>query len=87
MMKIIHLLNTSTYSGAENVACQIITHVNKDVFDMVYCSPEGDINKKLEDFQIKYHTIKSLSKKELKNLLEIEKPDIIHAHDFKTSFY
>lgn len=38
-MKVVHLLPTNRFSGAENVVCQIIGIMKRDTdIDMVYCS-------------------------------------------------
>lgn len=40
-MRVMHLVCTDIFSGAENVACQIINGFrNEDNFEMVYCSPK-----------------------------------------------
>lgn len=86
-MKILHVLNTSTFSGAENVVCQIISMFNEDKnIEMAYCSPEGNIRDTLLEKGIKYIPVKKLYTKELKKVLNEYKPDIIHAHDMKASF-
>ena len=41
-MKVLHVLNSRIYSGAEKVACQIIKSFRGEI-DMVYCSPQSDI--------------------------------------------
>ena len=47
MKKIVHLLNSDSFSGAENVVCQIIKMLGND-FEMTYISPKHRIfsNKK-----------------------------------------
>jgi len=82
---ILHLLNSSSYSGAENVVCQIIEAFKKDNIDMVYCSREGNIRTILEEKEIEYIAIKKVSIAELKRVISVIKPDIIHAHDFTAS--
>ena len=41
-MKVMHVLNSRIYSGAEKVVCQIIKSFRDDV-EMVYCSPDSEI--------------------------------------------
>lgn len=86
-MKIVHLLNTNKFSGAENVVCQIIG-IMKDVpsLEMVYCSRDGEIRKVLEKKNIPFIPISDLTCHELRRIINQEKPDIIHAHDMKASF-
>lgn len=86
-MKVLHLLSTSKFSGAENVACQIIKMIsNDDRFDMVYCSPDGDIKNTLIEKRIKFRPLHSLSVSNVKKAIQEQNPDIIHAHDMKASF-
>lgn len=81
---VLHLLASNKYAGAENMVCQIIDCF-KDEFNMVYCSPRGRIEEKLQKEEIKYKPIKKISILELKKVIDEVKPDIIHAHDFKAS--
>lgn len=85
-MKVLHLLNTGKFSGAENVVCQIIGMLNKDV-EFVYCSLDGEIRKVVEDKNICFAPIKKMSIGELKKVFREYSPDVIHAHDMRASFY
>ena len=86
-MKVLHLLNSDTFSGAENVVCQIISICkNKDI-DFVYCSPYGQIKNALDERNIQYNLLSKLCIPELKRVIKDEKPDIIHAHDMRASFF
>lgn len=81
-MKVLHVLSSNKYSGAENVVCQIIDMFKNDV-EMAYCSPDGDIRKTLEDKNVEFFPISKLSVKEIKRVIEDFKPDVIHAHDLR----
>ena len=86
-MKVLHVLNSSRFSGAENLVCQIIDMFDNDKsIDMAYCSPFGDIAKTLAERNIQYYPVKKLSKKNLKHVINEFKPDIIHAHDMRASY-
>lgn len=82
--RILHLLASNKFSGAESVACTLISGVN-DKYDVVYCSPVGTIGDILREKGIKYRPIDKLSYKEISKTIAEWKPDIIHAHDFRTS--
>lgn len=82
--KILNLLFSSAYSGAENVACTIIENMKSD-FDMIYCCPKGPIEKILKDRNINYIFIDKLSYSEVKKVVKEYKPDIIHAHDYRAT--
>lgn len=84
-MKILHLLSSTSYSGAENVVCQIIDMFTKETCEMCYCSPFGLIDKTLKEKSIKYLPLKKLKQKYVKRVIKEYKPDIIHAHDVKAS--
>lgn len=84
-MKVLHILFSSTYSGAENVACTIIEKIKND-YDVAYCCPPGPIEKVLKEKNIKYIPIKKVSIFELIKVVNRFKPDVIHSHDVRTSF-
>ena len=85
-MKIIHLLQSHRFSGAENVVCQIIGLMNDDSVEMLYCSRDGQIREALEERNITFIPIKDLTKSEVKRVIKEYKPDLIHAHDMRASF-
>ena len=81
-MRILHLLQSPHFSGAENVVCQIINMFKEDKdIEMIYCSQKGTIQKALEERKIKYFLLDSFTIKNVKNAIDLIKPDIIHAHD------
>jgi len=80
-MKVLHVLASNKYSGAENVVCQIINMFSEE--EMAYCSPDGDIANTLKDKNIKFLPLKKFSLKELKRVIKKFNPDIVHAHDLK----
>ncbi len=84
MKKVLHLLSSSEYSGAENVACTIIQNI-KDEYECVYSSPEGSIQEILKEKNISYLPLNKLSYFQIKKIVKQYQPDIIHAHDYKAS--
>lgn len=86
-MKVLHLLNTNRFSGAENVVCQIIDLFSTDEkYEMLYCSPKGDIENLLKERNINYIGIDALSCKEIKRVIKEQQPHVIHAHDMRASY-
>lgn len=79
-MRVLHLLSSNKYSGAENVACQIIS-LFKDEQDIAYCSPSGQIADALKERNIEFIPLNKMSKSEVKKAIKEFKPDIVHAHD------
>lgn len=85
-MKILHLLQSAQFSGAENVACQIIGMFNEFGIRMAYCSTDGSIKEELRRRNIEYYPLKKLSISEVKRVIKEYNPDVIHAHDMRASF-
>ena len=86
-MKVMHVLNSRIYSGAEKVVCQII-HAFQGEVEMVYCSPESDIVRKMVEAQgVTYLPMKTMSVSELRRVIREQKPDLIHAHDMRAGFF
>ena len=81
MLKVMHVLNSRQYSGAENVAITIINSM-RDQIDSVYVSPTGPIKDYLDENNIQYFPVNKLSRSELIRVIRAINPDIIHAHDF-----
>ena len=88
-MKVMHVLNSRIYSGAEKVVCQIIKSFRDDAgMEMVYCSPESDIVRQmLSEQDVTYLPMETMSAKELRRVIAEQKPDLIHAHDMRASFF
>lgn len=85
-IKVLHLLTSSSFSGAENVVCQIINSFSEiNEFEICYCSPEGKIRGTLNENNIKFLPIKKFSISNVKEIIKIFNPDIIHAHDIRAS--
>ena len=87
MMKVLHLLQSNRFSGAENVVSQIIGLFKGDAdVEMVYCSRDGQIRQALAERNIHFAPISAFCVKEVKRVIREQKPDIIHAHDMRASF-
>lgn len=85
-MKILHLLQSSKFSGAENVACQIIQMFRNSEYEMAYSSQDGSVRDALAERGIAYFPLKDFTTKSLKKVIQDYKPDIIHAHDMRACF-
>ena len=85
--KVLHLLQSDRFSGAENVVCQIVA-MFRDVPDMemVYCSRDGQIREALSERNVPFVPIRDLTVSEVKRVIREQQPDIIHAHDMRASF-
>lgn len=86
-IKIMHLLQSNRFSGAENVVCQIINMMGSyNDIEMAYCSRDGQIREALYERNIEFLPIRNLTVKEVKRIIKEYKPDLIHAHDMRASF-
>jgi len=87
-MKVVHLLKTGNYSGAEKVVISIIEGLRADEsIECIYVSVSGAIDDILLEKNIKHYMLKRYSFFELKKMVSLLQPDIIHAHDFTNVIY
>lgn len=86
-MKVLHMLQSDRFSGAENVVCQIISMCRSEGVEFAYSSQDGQIREALKERNIDFHPIKKTSISEFKRVINEVKPDVIHAHDMGASFY
>ena len=85
-MKVLHVLYSRIYTGAEKVAAQIITAFDGKV-DMAYASLDSDsVWEILDGMGIKHYAFDELTPASLKKVIREYQPDVIHAHDMRTSF-
>lgn len=84
MIKVLHILSSKSYSGAENATIELLSNLNKD-FKTLYCSQDGDIKRYLDNKEIDYVLVEKVNRRNLKKVISNFNPDIIHAHDFKAS--
>ena len=85
-MRILHLLQSGHFSGAENVVCQIFEMMRDESdIQMAYCSRDGQIREALAERKIMFYPLKTFSIFEVKKIIKEYQPDIIHAHDISAS--
>lgn len=82
--KVLHVLKSSVYSGAENVVITIIKNLS-DEFALLYVATEGPVRKALEKEQIPFVLLDTFNRNCLKDVVKQYQPDIIHAHDFSAT--
>lgn len=84
--KIMHLVSTDSFSGAENVACQIINlFKDESSYDMRYCAVIGKNKEALEIRKIPILKLDKFNIHNIKKAIREYNPDIIHAHDPKST--
>lgn len=85
-MKVLHVLYSRIYTGAEKVAAQIITAFEGKV-DMAYASLDSDsVWEILDSMGIKHYAFDELTPGQLGKIIKEYQPDVIHAHDMRASF-
>lgn len=86
--KVLHLLQSNRFSGAENVVCQIIDMFrNDESIEMIYCCKDGPIRAAVSERNITFYPLEDFSIREVRKVVSEYKPDIIHAHDAHASVY
>ncbi len=83
-MKILHVVKSNIYSGAEHVICTII-HNMPQAFDCYYLSPDGPITDRLKEEGIAHILVDKTSVASVKKAIIDLEPDVVHAHDFTAS--
>lgn len=84
-MRVLHVLNTGRYSGAENVVITLINAFANDVGNtFAYTSPDGPIREILKHNNIYFMPIEGekMNIHEFRRVVKEFKPDIIHTHDY-----
>jgi len=84
-MKVIQVLNTWEYFGAENVAIGICEGLKERGVEVAYASRIGSVGDVVEQHGIRYIGLKDLSVKEVRRMIVREKADVVHAHDMYAS--
>lgn len=84
MIKVIHLLTSSSLSGAERVALDIIRWTS-GVIDGWYASPRGPIEGVASRMGVRFIGLGRLGVSEVKQLIREHGPAVIHAHDYRAS--
>lgn len=86
LKKIMHLLYSNSYGGAERVAMDIIEETN-NIYSSIYVSKKGEINDILAEKNIQYQLFEKISFFKIAAVIKKNEIDIIHAHDFRASIF
>ena len=85
-LRVMHLISTDVFSGAENVACQIINLFKNDQeYIMTYCTVIGKNEEALKCRGINTTELDRFNLKSIKKAYSSFKPNIIQAHDPKAT--
>lgn len=83
-MKILYVLKSNSYSGAEHVVCTIIKNLPPGD-EGIYISTKGPIEERLCKEGIAYYGLDRFDVRSLRTVIRRYQPDIVHAHDFTAS--
>lgn len=85
--RVLHVLVSKVYGGAENVVCQIMHMFREDPdVKMFYCSPDGSVRPSLEERGVDFYPVRENNLADLKKVIRDLKPTVIHAHDMRAAF-
>lgn len=82
--KIMHVLKSSIYSGAENVVITIMKNLGHE-YDFLYVATEGSIREKLEKECVPFALVGVFNHNSLQRMIHEWQPDVVHAHDFSAT--
>lgn len=80
-IRVLHVLKSSSYSGAENVAITIIKHLDEN-YEAAYLATKGEIEDVLRKEGICYFLLDKFTRRNISKIIKEYQPDIVHAHDF-----
>ncbi|GAB2465112.1 glycosyltransferase [Xylanimonas ulmi] len=83
--RVLHLLGTNQFSGAENVIVTMMEQFRGSEVEMVYCSPDGPIREVLTSRGLAFLPLAGLTPHQVRSVLRAHRFDVVHAHDFKAS--
>lgn len=83
-LRVMHVLKSSIYSGAENVVITIMNYL-VDEYDFLYVASDGTIREKLNEEKIAYRLLGRFDRNALKGIIGEWEPDVVHAHDFSAT--
>ena len=86
-MKILYLAPTDSFSGGENVTLQIAVQMKRRGHKVAYCSPYGSIEDFVCEQGVPFIGLDRFSLLAVKRAIWAFKPDIVHAMDYRASFY
>lgn len=84
--KVLHVLKSSVYSGAENVVITIMKHLGEQ-FEFAYLAVKGEIEAVLKREQLSYYLLEKYTRKAIGKVIREFEPDVVHAHDFTATVF
>ena len=87
MKKILYLTPTCIFSGGERITLQIAKEMQTRGYQVLYAGLEGDIRGFVEKEGVPFFALRNFTPFTVFRLVRQYKPDIIHAMDYRASFY
>ena len=84
--KVFFIMSTNEFSGAESVNLSIFENL-KEKYDFYWVSKIGEINEFLTEKGIEFIPIIDMKISEINRVIKEYNPDIIHATDYRASFF
>lgn len=84
MKRVLHLLNSRHFNGAERVVANIMSGLGAR-WDGLFVSREGPVGDVLASKGLAYRGLSGLRVSELRKVVGEYRPDLIHAHDYRAS--
>ncbi|MCI9124148.1 MAG: glycosyltransferase [Eubacterium sp.] len=86
MIRVLHVLKSSRYAGAENAAITICNGLGTP-YKTAYASVDGPIAWCVRGAGLEFYPMRQFSIAEVKRVLQEFRPDIVHAHDYSASVF
>ena len=83
-MRIVYLVPTNKFAGAENMTLLLAQQMKKQHHVLFVC-PDGPLVKRVEEAGVQHETVQQISVGEIKRIEREYHPDLFHAVDFRTS--
>lgn len=87
-IRVIHIVSSGGYSGAEKMVCQMIEMFRQNqYYEMMYCGVNGVIQEICKIKNIYFVELDSFSIPEVHKMINMYRPDVIHTHDLRAGVY
>lgn len=86
-MKILYLAPTRIFSGGERITLDIAEEMQRRGHNVAYASLKGEIQKECEKRGVVFIELFAFHLINIQKVIRSWKPDIIHAMDYRASFY
>lgn len=86
-LRVLYLAPTGIFSGGERVTLEIAENMKQRGNTVLYASLDGIIREYTEEVKVPFCPLKRFSINEIRKCVQEFQPDVIHAMDYRASFY